>query len=94
MGTPARPSCPTDAQLAELQHAVPGQAPADLALHLAGCEHCQQRVLFGSGRRSTGKRRPPPEWPSPRRALLYLAAALFALALLLYSLQRLAVVAR
>jgi hypothetical protein len=94
METPARPSCPTDEQLALLQHAVPGQAPADLAFHLAECEHCQQRALFGPGPRSTGKRRPLPEWPTPRRTLLYLAAALVALALLLYSLQRLAVVAR
>ena len=51
-------------------------------------------MLFGPGPRPTGKRRPLPEWPSPRHTLLYLAAALVALALLLYSLQRLAVVAR
>jgi len=85
----ARPSCLTDADLARLQAAPPGRAPDELARHLAGCERCQQRALFGSEKRATAQRRRAPEWPSPRRALVWLFGVLAALAMLFYSLQRL-----
>ncbi len=81
--------CLSDADLARLQSAPPGRAPEDLARHLAACEPCQQRALFGQQRRPPSSRRPPPEWPSPQRMVLLLAAVLIALAMLLYSLQRL-----
>lgn len=42
--------CLTEAQLAELQAAEPGRAPEGLALHLASCERCQARALFGRER--------------------------------------------
>ncbi len=85
----ARSACLTDADLARLQAAPPGRAPDELARHLAGCERCQQRVLFGSEKRLTAQRRRAPEWPSARRALVYLVGVLVALAMLFYSLQRL-----
>ncbi|MET0555124.1 MAG: hypothetical protein ABW221_18925 [Vicinamibacteria bacterium] len=37
--------CLTDAGFAALAAARPGQAPAELAAHLAGCARCQDRVL-------------------------------------------------
>lgn len=81
--------CLSDADLARLQSAAPGRAPEGLARHLATCERCQQRALFGLHKRTSSSRRPPPEWPSPQRMLLLLVAVLIALAMLLYSLQRL-----
>jgi hypothetical protein len=81
-------------ELAQLRAAVPGQAPAGLARHLAACTRCQQRVLFGTTPRLAGRARPLPVWPTPRRTLLILLAVLVALAMLLYSLQRLSGVSR
>lgn len=86
----ARAGCLTEADLVRLKSAPPGRAPEHLARHLADCERCQQRALFGSQRPPPSGRRPAPEWPSPQRALLLLLAVLAALAALLYSLQRLA----
>jgi hypothetical protein len=42
--------CLTDAGFAALQAAPPGEAPAELAAHLAACARCQDRVLLaGAG---------------------------------------------
>ena len=37
--------CLTDAGFAALAAGRPGEAPAELAAHLAGCARCQDRVL-------------------------------------------------
>ena len=37
--------CLTAAGFAALQSSVPGQAPLELAQHLAGCARCQGRML-------------------------------------------------
>jgi hypothetical protein len=81
--------CPTDAELLALQAAEPGRAPEDLARHLAGCARCQQRALFGGEPRRRAAGRAAPELPSAKRALVLLLGVLVALAMLLYSLQRL-----
>lgn len=62
--------------MARVRGAPPGEVPEDLAQHLAGCERCQQRVLFGALHR-TRRRREMPRLPSPGRtlALLVLVAA-------------------
>jgi len=58
--------CLTPAGLAALNRAAPGQAPADLAQHVAGCGRCQDRLLASlrspdsAGTRS--RRKPPPLW--------------------------------
>lgn len=80
--------CLTDAQLSELQEAAPGQAPEALARHLAACQRCQARALFGT-ERPVGKRKPMPEMPSLKRALLLGALALFAMAFFFWSLAKL-----
>ncbi len=90
----ALPGCLSDADLARLQSAPPGRAPEELARHLATCERCQQRALFGPQKRASSSRRSQPAWPSPQRMLLLLAGVLIALAMLLYSLQRLTGVGR
>jgi hypothetical protein len=40
--------CLTDAGFKALGSARPGEAPAELAAHLAGCARCQDRVLQGA----------------------------------------------
>lgn len=80
--------CLTDEQLATLRDSAPGAAPPELAQHLAGCESCQARALFGV-KRPPGARRPAPKLPSLGRALLLLALVIFAMAAFLWSLGRL-----
>ena len=66
--------------MARVRGAPPGEVPEDLAQHLAGCERCQERVLFGALHR-TRRRRKTPLLPSPGRALALLvlvAAAILA----------------
>ena len=80
--------CLTDAQLAELQAAAPGKAPEALARHLATCERCQARALFGADR-PAGTKKAPPQFPSLRRALFLGALVLLAMAAFFWSLAKL-----
>jgi hypothetical protein len=81
--------CLSEDQIASLRDAAPGQAPVELAQHLAGCERCQSRALFGSVRK-TGIKREPPKLPSLSRALLMLALVVLAMVGFLWTLSRLA----
>ena len=48
---------------AEISAAPPGQVPAELAAHLAGCMRCQRRLLATALPSSGSKRRErPPLW--------------------------------
>ena len=67
----------------------PGAAPGELAQHLAGCERCQSRALFGAARK-TGLKREPPALPSLGRALALLAMVILAMAAFFWTLRRLA----
>jgi hypothetical protein len=87
--SPAAGECLTDGQIAELQAAVPGQVPEGLARHLASCERCQARALFGAERRA-GKKRTMPETPSLGRALFLAVLVLAAFLAFLWSLAKLA----
>lgn len=82
--------CLSDAQIAEVQAAPPGEAPEELARHLAACERCQSRALFGSGRGPRRAARAVPEPPSLGRALVLLGLVLAAMAAFFYTLLRLA----
>jgi len=81
--------CLTDAQLARLRDSAPGASPPELAQHLASCERCQARALFGAERASAA-RREPPKMPSLRRTLLLLGLVILAIAVFFWSLARLA----
>jgi hypothetical protein len=81
--------CLTDDEIASLQDVPPGAAPGELAQHLAGCERCQARALFGASRRP-GVRREPPKLPSLGRTLGLLALLVFAMAAFYWTLRRLA----
>jgi len=80
--------CLTDEQLATLRDSAPGAAPPELAKHLASCESCQSRALFGV-KRPSGVKREPPKLPSLGRALLLLALVVLAMAAFFWSLGRL-----
>ena len=93
MAEPATPppgACLTDAQLAQLQAAAPGRAPEAFARHLASCQRCQARALFGAERRPAAARKPPPAPPSLGRALFLAALLLAAMAAFVWTLQKLA----
>lgn len=81
-------ACLTDAQLARLRDSAPGEAPAELAQHLATCERCQSRALFGAARPAGGKREAP-KMPSLKRSLLLMALLVLAMAAFFWSLGRL-----
>jgi hypothetical protein len=87
---PSRNRCLTEAEIAAVQAAPPGAAPEELARHLAGCERCQERALFGAGprRRLTGRARP--DMPTPTRALFLVALMVAAMAAFFYTLHLLA----
>ncbi len=80
--------CLTEDQIASLRDAAPGTAPGELAQHLAGCERCQSRALFGAVRK-TGTQREPPALPSLGRALALLAMVIVAIAYFFWTLNRL-----
>ena len=80
--------CLTEDQLAALRESPPGQAPAELALHLAGCERCQSRALFGAVRKPGVSREPPP-LPSLGRALALVATIVLAMIAFFWTLGRL-----
>ena len=82
--------CLTDAQLAQLQSVVPGRAPEALARHLASCERCQARALFGERRIVGGPRKAPPEPPSLGRALVLAGVVLAAIGAFFWTLLKLA----
>jgi hypothetical protein len=88
--TPPRAGCLTDAQLAQLQAAAPGKAPEAFARHLASCERCQARALFGAERRRAAARKAPPAMPSLGRALFLTALILAAVAAFAWTVQKLA----
>jgi hypothetical protein len=83
------PGCLTDGELAQLGDGAPGDVAPELAQHLAGCERCQARALFGADRKS-GPKREPPRMPSLQRSLLLIALAILAMAAFFWSLGRLA----
>jgi len=76
----------SDAEIAAVQAAPPGEVPAHLALHLAACARCQQRALFGDAPRRATRRRTVPDGSSIRRALILGLLALAAMATFFWSL--------
>jgi len=60
-----------------------GQAPPELAAHLASCGRCQQRLLGGGARRPPVKARAP----SLGRMLLLVAGIVAAILALLFTLR-------
>lgn len=80
--------CLTEAGLAAVSRAAPGQSPPEVAAHLAGCARCQERVLSGGASRPAGKAVRPAA-PSLQRALVLIALVVFAVFFFLWTLRRL-----
>lgn len=76
--------CLTDADLNALARAQVGQAPPELAAHLAACAKCQERLLLRGAPRGP-KKTPPPPW----RVWVVVGAAIFLLISVLVTLRRL-----
>ena len=72
-----------------LQSAPPGQAPTEIAAHLASCGACQQKLLVASapGPRRVSKRKPMALAPSPGRTALLLVLTVVFVMLALWSLR-------
>jgi hypothetical protein len=84
--------CLTAAGVVALQSAPPGGAPRDLALHVAGCGRCQQKLLESATandplKRGKGKARPLA--PSLGRTVLLAGLVLVAILFFLYTLRQL-----
>ena len=82
--------CLAQAELEAVAGAPPGQAPPELAQHVAACPACQARLLAAdlperAAAPGRARRQPQPLGALLLRALLVLAAILLAL----YSIQRL-----
>lgn len=77
------------AGLVALQAAPAGQAPAELAAHLAACAACQEKLLVASapGPRGRTGRKPMPLAPSPGRTILLLLLTVAFVVISLWSLR-------
>jgi hypothetical protein len=62
--------------------------PDGLARHLASCQRCQERALFGK-LRPARKRRDRPQLPTPTRALLLLGLMVAVMVAFFFTLQQL-----
>ena len=54
--------CLSPEGFAQISAAPPGQVPAELAAHLAGCIRCQRRLLTAALPPSGPRRERPPLW--------------------------------
>jgi hypothetical protein len=82
--------CLTEAGLEVLRSSAAGQAPAELAVHLAGCARCQERVLAVDAPNPRRRRRTArPEFPSLGRSLLLAALVVAAIVAALATLRQL-----
>ena len=76
--------CPSNEQLLALASMAPGQIPGEVAVHLASCERCQRRALFGAPQPATQRSK---EAPSLRGAFLRVGLVLVVLAMALLSIR-------
>ena len=79
--------CLTEAGIAAVTTAAPGQTPPELAAHLATCGRCQERFLSGGVPRPPRKAVPSAA-PSLRRILLLLGFILVSILSFLWTLRK------
>jgi len=80
--------CLSEAGIAAVNAAVPGQIPSEGAAPLAACGRCQERVLSGGAPRPP-RRGAPPALPSLRRAVVLMALVLLSVLIFFWTLSRL-----
>ena len=89
LNPPTRSGCLTNVEMTRLQQASPGKVPEELARHLAACQVCQERVLFGLEPRRRRRGPTGPEMPTPVRAFVLLAVMLVMIIAFFLTLARL-----
>jgi hypothetical protein len=83
-----QPGCLTESEMRVIRDAPPAGAPEALALHLAGCLRCQERLLFGA-LRAAGPRKQATVWPPWRRLVVLLLCLMAMLVVFVLSLRML-----
>lgn len=73
--------------MARVRNEAAGEIPEDIARHLATCERCQERALFGAIRPARKHREPSP-LPTPTRALILLAVMVAVMVAFFFTLQQ------
>ena len=89
LSPPTRSGCLTNEEVARLQEGAPGDVPEEVARHLAACDSCQERALFGSGPRRRHRGGAGPEMPTPIRAFVLLGIMLLVILAFFITLGRL-----
>jgi hypothetical protein len=84
---PSRPGCLTELEVAQVRSESAGEVPAGIARHLATCERCQQRALFGAIR-PIRKGRDASALPTPTRALILLGVMVAVLIVFFFTLHQ------
>jgi hypothetical protein len=73
--------CLSPQGFAQISAAPPGQAPPELAAHLAGCMRCQRRLLATALPSSGPRRERPPVWRTALVIVVCLGLVLLAMTL-------------
>ena len=73
--------CLSPQGFAQISAAPPGQVPAELAAHLAGCMRCQRRLLAAALPSSGPRRERPPLWRTAAVVVVCLLLVLMAMML-------------
>ena len=89
LNPPTRSGCLTSVEMTRLQQASPGDVPEELARHLAVCQVCQERALFGSEPRRRRRGSTGLNMPTPVRAFVLLAVMLVMIIAFFFTLARL-----
>jgi hypothetical protein len=89
LNPPTRSGCLTNVEMTRLQQAGTGKVPEELARHLAACQVCQERALFGSEPRRRRRGTTALEMPTPLRAFLLLGVMLVMIIACFFTLARL-----
>jgi hypothetical protein len=77
----------TEEQLARVRDEAAEAVPEDIARHLATCERCQERALFGAIRPARKHRQPSP-LPTPTRALILLGVMVAVMVAFFFTLRQ------
>ena len=79
--------CLSDEEVAQVRDGAPGEVPDRLAQHLAQCERCQERALFGSEGRKKRRGSKAAVLPTPQRALVLLGILLLVMIAFFFTLN-------
>ena len=87
--SPVPKGCLSDEEVSQVRDGAPGEVPDRLAHHLAQCERCQERALFGPEGRKKRRGSSTTALPTPQRALVLLGLLLLAMIAFFFTLNML-----